>query len=96
MRKRRTNRYDTGQTIKTPKQINHPHLSDSERLFCWLYCVIGMTQAESYKLSMTSQATMSSCSAMASRMLQENDVKEYMALLEKYFNSNPLEVKIKK
>lgn len=94
-RQRVPTRNDEKRPVKTPKQIRHPNMTDDQRLFCWLYAIIGMTQAESYKLAFGSKAALSSCSAMSSRMLQETYVREYLHILDQYFNNYPLEVKVR-
>lgn len=82
--------------IKTPKQIPSVNLTESERLFVWLHAIIGLTIAESYKLShRKSTANLNSCSSLGSRLLAEDSIKCYINRLDRFYNDNPLEVRIK-
>lgn len=81
--------------VKRPRQLKHPNLSPAEHLFVWLYGVIGYTIAESYKISHSSSATLNSCSAMGSRLLKSEYVREYLEILDRYYENYHMEIKIK-
>lgn len=87
---------DIAPAVRRPCQIKHPPLTRGEHLFCWLYGIVGLTQAEAYKTAFVgSSAKMVSCSAMASRLLQTPEIILYINRLDRYYSENQLEVKIK-
>lgn len=87
---------DAVPAVRRPCQIKHPPLTREEHLFCWLYSVIGLTQAEAYKTAFVgSSAKMVSCSAMASRLLQTPEIISYINRIDRYYSENQLEIKLK-
>ena len=78
MKSRKRSRSEKPLKIKDIRGYGLYPLSEDERLFCQLVYVLGYTAARSYQIAFCSKANMNSAAVAACRLLQQEDIQDYI------------------